>query len=167
MQPTATTVRSIAVIEGAKGVLVILAGLGLLGLLHHDVQAIAEALVRDAHLNPASHLPRLLLEASGKVDDHRILFLVRFAMAYGALRLAEAYGLWHLRPWGEWLGALVGGLYLPFEVRLIIHRFTMLHLLVFIGNLLIVGFLVWQIVRRRRRERISRLEAEGIAGADG
>jgi uncharacterized membrane protein (DUF2068 family) len=166
MQPT-TAFRSIALIEGAKGVLVLLAGLGLLGLIHHDVGAIAQALVREAHLNPASHLPRIFLEASGKVDDHRILFLARFAMAYSALRLVEAWGLWHQRPWGEWLGALVGGLYLPFEVRLILRRFTMLHLLVFIGNLVIVGYLLWQIVLRRRTERVTRLEAEGIAAADG
>ena len=73
MQPT-TAFRSIALVEGAKGVEVPVAGLGLLGLVHHDVGALAQALVREAHLNPASHLPRILLEASGKVDDHRILF---------------------------------------------------------------------------------------------
>lgn len=166
MQPT-TAFRTIALIEGAKGVLVLLAGLGLLGLIHHDVGAIAQSLVREFHLNPASHIPRMLLEASGKVDDHRILFLARFALVYSGLRLVEAYGLWHQRPWGEWLGAMVGGLYLPFEVRLIFRRFTMLHLLVFLGNLLIVGYLLWQIVQRRRRERETRLQGEGIAGADG
>lgn len=166
MQPT-TTFRSIALIEGAKGVLVLLAALGLLGLIHHDVQAIAEMLVREARLNPASHFPRMFLEASGKVDDHRLIFLARFALVYSLARLAEAYGLWHRRPWAEWLGAIVGGLYLPIEVRLLIHRFTMLHLLVFAGNLLIVGFLLWQIILRRRRERAVRLEAEGTAGADG
>lgn len=149
--------------EGAKGVLVLLAGLGLLGLIHHDVGAIAQALVREAHLNPASHLPRIFLEASGKVDDHRILFLARFALAYAALRLVEAYGLWHQRGWGEWLGALIGGLYLPFELRLLIQRFTMLHVLVFIGNLIIVGYLLWQIILWRRRERAALL-AGGMAG---
>ena len=55
MQPT-TALRSIALVEGAKGVIVLVAGLGLLGLVHHDVGAIAQALVREAHLNPASHL---------------------------------------------------------------------------------------------------------------
>lgn len=163
MKPT-TAVRSIAVVEGAKGVLVLLAGLGLLGLIHHDVGAIAQALVREAHLNPASHLPRIFLEASGKVDDHRIIFLARFALAYAALRLIEAYGLWHQRAWGEWLGALIGGLYLPFELRLLAQRFTMLHVLVFLGNLIIVGYLLWRIVLRRRRERAVLREAGGTAG---
>ena len=166
MQPT-TAFKSIALIEGAKGVLVLLAGLGLLGLIHHDVGAIAQSLVREAHLNPASHLPRIFLEASGKVDDHRILFLARFALAYGVLRLLEAYGLWHQTPWGEWLGALMGGIYLPFEIRLLLRRFTMLHLLVFIGNLVIVAFLLWQIVLGRRRARAALLDAGGVAGADG
>jgi len=162
-----TAVRSIALIEGAKGILVLLAGLGLLGLIHHDVGAIAQNLVRDAHLNPASHLPRIFLEASGKVDDHRILFLARFALAYSAMRMVEAWGLWHVRPWAEWLGVVVGGAYLPFEVRLLLRRFTMLHLLVFLGNLVIVGYLLRQIILGRRRERLSRHEAERIAAADG
>ena len=166
MQP-ATAFRSIALVEGAKGVVVLLAGLGLLGLVHHDVGAIAQALVREAHLNPASHLPRILLEASGKVDDHRILFLARFALVYAVMRLVEAYGLWYRRPWGPWLGALVGGLYLPFEVRLLIQRLTMLHLLVFLGNLLIVAYLVWQIVLQRRRERAMLPDAGGTYGVDG
>jgi len=164
MQPT-TALRSIALVEGAKGVIVLVAGLGLLGLVHHDVGAIAQALVREAHLNPASHLPRILLEASGKVDDHRILFLARFALVYAVMRLVEAYGLWHRRPWGPWLGAVIGGLYLPFEVRLLIQRLTMLHLLVFLGNLLIVGYLVWQIALQRRRER-AMLPDAGTDGVD-
>jgi uncharacterized membrane protein (DUF2068 family) len=165
MQPN-TAYRTIALVEGAKGVLVLLAGLALLGLVHHDVGAIAQALVRDAHLNPASHLPRIFLEASGKVDDHRIYFLARFAMVYSGLRLVEAFGLWRERPWGAWLGVVVGGLYLPFEVQVLFRRFTMLHLLVFIGNLVIVAWLIRQILQGRRLERVTRLEAEGIAGAD-
>ena len=164
MQPT-TAFRSIALVEGAKGVVVLVAGLGLLGLVHHDVGEIAQALVREAHLNPASHLQRILLEASGKVDDHRILFLARFALVYAVMRLVEAYGLWHRRPWGPWLGAVIGGLYLPFEVRLLIQRLTMLHLLVFLGNLLIVGYLVWQIALQRRRER-AMLPDAGTDGVD-
>lgn len=152
MQSTAAF-RTIALLEGGKGLLVLLAGLGLLGLIHHDVQAVAEALVREAHLNPASHIPRIFIEASGKVDDHRLVLLALGALAYSLVRMAEAIGLWHQQPWAEWFGALTGGLYLPFEVRLLFHHFTMLHLLVLAGNLLIVGYLVRRIVLRRRHQR--------------
>jgi hypothetical protein len=38
--------RAIAVYEAAKGCLVLLAGMGLLGLIHRDVQEAGEELVR-------------------------------------------------------------------------------------------------------------------------
>ena len=41
----------------------------------------------------------------------------------------------------------------------------MLHLLVFLGNLLIVGYLVWQIALQRRRER-AMLPDAGTHGVD-
>ena len=66
--------------------------MGLLGLLHQDVQSVAEALVREAHLNPASHLPRIFIEASGKMDDRRLVLLALGALVYAIVRLAEALG---------------------------------------------------------------------------
>jgi uncharacterized membrane protein (DUF2068 family) len=149
MKSTAAS-RTIALLEGAKGLLVLLAGLGLLRLIHHDVQAVAEALVREAHLNPASHIPRIFIEASGKLDDHRLVLLALGALAYAVARLGEAYGLWHDHAWAEWFGALSGGLYLPFEFRLVLRHTTMLRLFVFACNLLIVGYLVRRIQLRRR-----------------
>ena len=151
MKSTAAS-RTIALLEGAKGLLVLLAGVGLLGLIHHDVQAVAEALVREAHLNPARHLPRIFIEASGSIDDHRLVLLALGALGYALVRLAEAFGLWHEQAWAQWFGALSGGLYLPFEVRLLLHHFTMLRLFVFACNLLIVGYLAWRIALRRREQ---------------
>jgi len=72
------------------------------------------------------------------------------APAYAVARLAEAYGLWHDHAWAEWFGALSGGLYLPFEVRLLLHGFTMLRFAVVVCNLIIVAYLVRRIQLRRR-----------------
>lgn len=149
MRSTAAS-RTIALLEGAKGLLVLVAGLGLLRLLHRDVQEVAETLVREAHLNPASHIPRIFIEASGRVDDHRLVLLALGALAYACVRCAEAYGLWHDQAWAEWFGALSGGLYFPFEIVLLVRRFNTLHLVVFVGNLLVVGYLAHRIVQRRR-----------------
>src|SRR5436305_641496 len=49
-KPLLTGVRTVALFEAAKGALVLAAGLGLLGLIHRDVQAFAERLVRASHL---------------------------------------------------------------------------------------------------------------------
>ncbi len=165
MKSTAAS-RTVALLEGAKGLLVLLAGLGLLRLIHHDVQAVAEALVREAHLNPASHIPRIFIEASGRVDDHRLVLLALGALAYAVVRIAEAVGLWHEQAWAQWFGALSGGLYLPFEVRLLVRRFSMLHLFVLACNLLIVGYLVRRIVLRRREHHAMRQAAQPAAVSD-
>ena len=42
-------VRLVAVFEALKGALVLGVGLGLLSLVHHDLQAVAERLVRHSH----------------------------------------------------------------------------------------------------------------------
>jgi uncharacterized membrane protein (DUF2068 family) len=166
MTPSAAS-RTIAILEGAKGAIVLLAGLGLLRLIHHDVQRVAEALVREAHLNPASHIPRIFIEASAKVDDHRLVLLALGALAYAVIRIAEAVGLWHEQPWAQWFGALSGGIYLPFEVRLIAHRPSMLHLFVLTCNLLIVGYLAWRIVLRRRAHAAELAAGAATGGALG
>ena len=49
----------VALFEGAKGVLVLLAGFGLLALIHKDVHVIAARLIANFHLNPANHYPRV------------------------------------------------------------------------------------------------------------
>src|ERR1700724_233303 len=97
MAHAARALRLIAVFEASKGVLVLSAGLGLLSLLHQDLQATAERLVRQSHLNPARHYPRIFIEAAAHMNDSRLRSLAALAFLYAAGRLIEAYGWWHLR----------------------------------------------------------------------
>lgn len=46
--------RALATFEAVKGVIVLLLGLGILGLLHKDVEAAAESLLLHLHINPDS-----------------------------------------------------------------------------------------------------------------
>ena len=48
--------------------------------------------------------------------------LLLAATAYVLVRFTEAYGLWKDRWWGEWLGALSGALYIPFELWHFAHH---------------------------------------------
>ncbi|MEZ0273296.1 MAG: DUF2127 domain-containing protein, partial [Roseimicrobium sp.] len=101
----------IAAIEALKGALVLLAGFGLLTLIHHDVHAAAESLVRRFHLNPAHEIPKVFIHAAGTVNDSRIWFLATCAAAYAMVRFVEAYGLWKGRRWAEWFAAISSGIY--------------------------------------------------------
>ena len=66
--PSLNAVRAVAMLEAAKGILVILTGIGTLSLIHHNAQEIAEQLVGHLHLNPAKRYPRIFIEAAGAPD---------------------------------------------------------------------------------------------------
>src|SRR5688500_12308758 len=107
---SSAALRSIAVFEGANGILVLVVGLSLFSLIHHDVQRLAEELVIHCHLNPARHYPRIFIHAVANVTDARLRLLALAAFIYGLVRLVEAYGLWRSRTWAKWFGFLTGGI---------------------------------------------------------
>ena len=145
-------IRAVAVFEAAKGTVVIVAGLGLLSLLHRDAQHAAETIVRHLHLNPARHYPRVFIEATVRTTDSRLLLLAGGAFAYSAVWFIEAYGLWRLRPWAEWFAILSGGLYLPQEIYELLRHPTPLRAAILIGNAAIVGYLIHVRLAARRMD---------------
>ena len=144
-------VRSIAIIEAAKGLLVLLVGFGLMSLVHRDVARFAVGLVRHAHLNPASRYPHIFIEAAAKMTDPRLWLLAVAAFLYAAVRLAEAYGLWFRRRWAEVFAAVTGALYLPVEIYELIERVTAVRIVVLLVNGVIVTYLghLWWSGKRR------------------
>jgi uncharacterized membrane protein (DUF2068 family) len=148
-------IRTVALFEAAKGIVVLLAGFGLFSLVHRDVQHLAETLVTHAHLNPASHRPRVFIELAGRLNDARLWQLACGALAYSAVRLIEAYGLWYERRWGEAFAAASGAIYLPFELKELYHRPSLLSVGLVALNLGLVVFMIYSL-RRRVEARTSR-----------
>jgi uncharacterized membrane protein (DUF2068 family) len=135
--------RTVAVIEAAKGILVLLVGFGLISLVHHDVQRFAERLITHFHLNPAARYPHIFIEAANQLTDTRLLVIAAGAAAYSLVRFIEAYGLWYARRWAEWFAALSGGIYIPFELFELYKRFTWLSLGALVVNVAIVAFALY------------------------
>jgi uncharacterized membrane protein (DUF2068 family) len=144
-------VRLIAVFEALKGTLVLVAGFGLLSLVHRDLQAIAERLVRHSHLDPARHYPRVFIEAASHMGDSRLRSLAALAFLYAVVRLVEAYGLWHMKVWAEWFAIIAGSVYLPVEIYEIFKRVTWMRATVLLTNAFIVAYLVRVLLRSRRK----------------
>jgi len=136
-------VRSVAVFEALKGLVVLLAGFGLLHFVHRDLQSAAEELVRHSHLNPAHHYPRIFIEAASRASSSRIRFLASMAFLYSAVRFVEAYGLWYLKAWAEWFAIISGSIYVPIELYELAKHATMVRATVLIVNLAIVIYLVY------------------------
>ena len=148
------TLRAIAMVELAKGAIVLLAGAGLLSLLHRDVEDIADKLVRHLHLNPASDVPRIFLELAARLSSSNLWLLALGAAAYAAIRFAEAYGLWRDRAWAEWLGAVSGLIYVPFELHALTKGVTALKVTLLCVNLIVVWVLSDALAQRGRKRNL-------------
>ena len=142
--------KAIALFEATKGVAALASTIGLLSLLHHDLHHLALELVGHFGLDPKQHFPALLLQYVDQVNGTPLRSVVLLGGAYITIRLVEAYGLWFDRSWGEWVAALSGSLYVPFEVQHLIHQTTMISALVLLLNLGVVGFMLHRLYERRK-----------------
>jgi uncharacterized membrane protein (DUF2068 family) len=141
MIQTRMGIRLIAAYEATKGVLVLVAGTGLLLLVHRDAQALAERLVTHLHLDPAKQIPRIFLHVVTEVTPARLRWLAAGATAYALMRFVEAFGLWRGRRWAEWLGVVTAAVYLPFEAGALIRQPGAEPLVALALNLMIVVYL--------------------------
>ena len=144
-------IRAVAIFEAFKGVVVIAAGSGVLLLVHRDLHELAARLVEHLHLNPASRYPAIFIDAATRLQDMRLALLALGALAYSTIRFVEAYGLWHEKAWAEWLAAVSGAIYVPFEVIELVKHVTALRVSVLLLNLVVVGVMVNALLSRRRR----------------
>jgi uncharacterized membrane protein (DUF2068 family) len=145
----------VALLEAAKGTVVLLAGFGVLALLHRDLQHVAEMLVHHLHLNPARHYPRIFLEAAARTTDTRLWMLAAGAFAYCVVRFVEAYGLWRERWWAEGFAALSGAVYMPFEIYRLARGAGWVSATALAINALVVAFMVYALRARRREARLA------------
>jgi len=145
--------RTIALVEAAKGAIVLVIGFGLLSFLGRDAEQYAELVVNRLHLNPANHYPQIFIHAMADVTDSGLWMLAGLAALYSFIRFVEAYGLWHQRRWAEWLAALSGAVYVPVEIYEIAHRASWLKVGALLINLAIVAYMVWLLTENRRRAR--------------
>jgi uncharacterized membrane protein (DUF2068 family) len=133
--------RTVALMEFIKGLLVLGAALGIAFFV--DAKDVAEWFLQLLHISPDRHFAQLLLRMADRLSDARVWVVVTVACCYSGLRFVEAYGLWRARAWAEWIALISGALYLPIEIRLLAHRVTLLHAGFLIVNLAVVAFMFY------------------------
>ena len=146
--------RTVAIFEFAKGLVVLVAGLGLLSLVHRDAQRVAEEIVTLLHLNPAHRYPRIFIDFASNLTDARLWFLSVAALIYATVRFVETFGLWHERPWAEWFAVIGAGLYLPVELYHLYEQPGIISVCLPLINIGIVVYLAFLLAANARR-RIS------------
>lgn len=129
-------------------------GLCALLLVHKDAWLYAESLLARLHISTDRRVAQQFLDFADDVTDARLWAAAQIAFAYAALRFTEAYGLWKGRTWAEWVAFLSGFLLLPLEVRELIRGLTLLRVALFLGNVVVIFYLLY-VIKFNRREKIA------------
>lgn len=148
-------VRTVATIEFTKGVIVFLAGLGLFSMRHRDIWGIAESFLEFVHANPHHRYVGVFIDLVSKISDVRLWKIAAVASVYTILRFVEAFGLWYALAWAEWLAAISGAIYVPFEVADLIRKPTPFRLLVLLVNLAIVLYMLYLRLDAREKRKAA------------
>jgi len=154
--------RAVATVELAKGLIVLAAGCSILFLLHRDTLEAAYNLLELLHISPDRHVAHIFLRWADSLTDQKLWAVFGVAAAYSSLRFLESYGLWKARAWAEWVALVSAALYVPFEVRELIHRISMFHvglLAVNLGIIAYMAYLRWQAHQERKSALRANLSA--------
>ncbi len=136
-------VRTVASLEFLKGIVVLLAGLGVFSMRHKDIWGVAETFLEFIHANPHHHFVGIFIDLVYRISDVRLWKIAVIASIYVILRFIEAYGLWYICPWAEWMAIAGGAIYIPFEIADVLRRPDWIRLLIIVIN---VGIVLYMLV---------------------
>ena len=145
----------VAIYSFVKAGALLAAGLAALGMLNGRVSVAANNWLEGLALRYESRF-------AGRLAEHALPYLDRatgrhlIEIAIGAFLFAAVYaiegiGLWHCKRWAEYLTIGVSASFLPFELIAIFRHPTIPLLVTFVLNVLVVGFLAWQVVETADR----------------
>jgi len=147
-----TLMRILAVERAVRGALLLLLSTGVLKVRGSREQ-LQQAFEHDIPL-----LRPLAEQIGWNPDDSKILHHIGQALswssstflliatgliAYAAIELIEAVGLWLVRRWGEYFAVIATSVFLPFEIYELTEKVTTLRVAALAVNVVAVGWLLW------------------------
>ncbi len=138
----------------AKGLLLLVVGVGILRLLHQDVADVLASWVAQLHVDPENRYVNRALSAALSLDDRRLKEISVGTFVYSALLLTEGIGLLLRQRWAEYLTVIVTGSFIPLELYELAKRITLTRLTVIGINVAIVWYLVGRL--RQGHEDVTR-----------
>lgn len=145
----------IALLKLAKGVLLLLFGLGLLKLVHAEIATLFSLLIESLHLNADSHLIHGLVLKVDALQPHSVLVAGLISLGYAGLMVVEGTGLWLEFSWAAYLTVVSTSLLIPVEVYEIVDHVSFVRVGALLLNLGIVGYLISQLKHHRLRKRAA------------
>jgi uncharacterized membrane protein (DUF2068 family) len=143
--------RLVALFKLLKAALLIVAGIGILKLLHTDPAIELDRWVTRLGLDPGGRFINHAIQRATNIPPGRIRALGIGTFVYAALFLTEGIGLWLLKRWAEWFTVIATGSLIPVEGYEIYRHPTPVKTVVLIINLAIIVYLAYRIRRNPAR----------------
>jgi uncharacterized membrane protein (DUF2068 family) len=125
---------------------------------HHITQPFQELFEGELAEDPHDLLATLLIHLVPRLSLQTELLLGVGAALYAVLEIIEAWGLWRLLLWVELLTVFETCVFLPYEVWESFHQLSVLKVLSFIINVLVVWYLFTRYLRRRAERLVQEAE---------
>lgn len=139
----------IALFKLVKGVALAAVGIGLLHLLHRDLQQTVTHWIDVLRVDPDSRFIHRILSRVLGVSPRQLRELSVGTFLYAGLFLTEGVGLLLRKRWAEYFTIISTGSLIPLELYELVERFSAVKLGVTIVNAAIVAYLIVQVRRTR------------------
>ena len=146
-------IRLVALFKLVKAAALILAGIGILKLIHADVASQLEHWFRMLGFDPGSRYLDRAIQKATSIPPQRIKELGIGSFIYAALFLTEGIGLWLLKRWAEWFTVVITSSLLPIEAYEIFRHPTAIRFVVIAINIAVVAYLLYRIQKEPRSRR--------------
>ena len=140
----------------AKGLLLLTLALGLLGLLHRDVDVIAGRWLASLGVSLENVHVVALLARLDLVTDHQLRVLSSVTFLLGGVFVTEGIGLFFKQRWAEYLTIVVTALFVPLELFESLKHFGTAKLVLLVVNVTIVCCLLWVLKKNPKAKSHSR-----------
>ena len=163
-EKSARFLRWIAGYNLGKGVLLLVLGVGLLGLLHKNVDEIVGNWIALIGLDLDNRHIAALLARLDLVTDKQVGQLSRLAFLFAAVFTVEGGGLLFNQRWAKFLTVIVTASFIPIELYETLLRFGFGKLTLLVLNAAMVALLVGML-RKELREEAAHVAAAGTPSA--
>jgi uncharacterized membrane protein (DUF2068 family) len=146
----------IGVMKLLKGTALLIAGIGVLSLLHRDAAETVRHWIEAIRIDPHDRLIDHLLEKVAGIDHRTLRRLGVGTLLYAAVFCTEGIGLLTAQHWAEYMTTGVTASFLPLEFYELFTHPSIVKAIVVLLNVAVVVYLVIEI----RKERAARHAAK-------
>ncbi len=144
--------RWIAVFKLLKAVVMLLVGVGLLRIMHHDSVSNLDYVVTRLGVDPGRGYVDLVIGKLVSIPPYRLREFGFGSFVYAGFFLTEAFGLWFGKSWAEWFTSILTASLIPLEVYEFARHPTLGKAAALAVNIAIVAYLLWRIRMKAARQ---------------